>query len=420
MTPGDDLRKHLTDALIAAALTNPKRSAAVEILDSIEPGLSLRIGLKNARWSYRSRAMEQSRLRLSLGAWPEVSVGQVRMLVGRLRVGLDADAAGQPLALTMGELLAIYDARRLSQLRKRQVIYRALTNATVTLRHRAPSEIGRRDISEIVDLMAERAPIHANRVLAYMKAFFGWAVGRGYLESNPAAAITKPSREVTRDRTPSLAELVEIWIAAGELGYPFGPVIRLLILTASRRDEIGGMQLAEVSLPSGQEEGSWTLPSCRSKNGRAIRLPLAPLARATLEQAIAQRTMDSSFVFTTTGRTSISGWSRAKARIDERVRMRRRSLGVVEDMPDWRIHDFRRAFATAACDLLGVDPAVADRCLNHTGAATTSTVARIYGRSELFEPRREALSRWAKLITDEVRKAQPNDRPSEDLSDIAA
>ena len=346
--------------------------------------------------------MEQSRLRLSLGPWPDVSVGQVRMLVGRLRVGLEADTTGLAAALTLGELLAIYDARRLSQLRKRQVIYRALTNATVSLRQRAPSEIGRRDISEIVDLMAERAPIHANRVLAYMKAFFGWAVGRGYLDSNPAVAISKPSREVTRDRTPSIAELVEIWIAAGELGYPFGPAIHLLILTASRRDEIGGMRLAEVSLPPGQQDGFWTLPSSRSKNGRAIRLPLAPLARATLERAIAGRTIESPFVFTTTGRTQISGWSRAKARIDQRVRQRRRSLGVAEDMPEWRFHDFRRAFATAACDLLGVDPAVADRCLKHTGAATTSTVARIYGRSELFEPRRDALNRWAELVAGEI------------------
>ena len=244
--------------------------------------------------------------------------------------------------------------------------------------------------------------IHANRVLAYMKAFFGWAVGRGYLESNPAVAISKPSREVTRDRTPSLAELVEIWLAAGELGYPFGPAIHLLILTASRRDEIGGMRLTEVSLPAGQDDGFWTLPSSRSKNGRAIRLPLAPLARATLERAIAGRAIESPFVFTTTGRTQISGWSRAKARIDQRVRIRRRSLGVAEGMPDWRFHDFRRAFATAACDLLSVDPAVADRCLNHTGAATTSTVARIYGRSELFEPRREALNRWAELLAGEL------------------
>jgi integrase len=168
------------------------------------------------------------------------------------------------------------------------------------------------------------------------------------------------------------------------------------------------MQLAEVNLPPGQQDGFWTLPSSRSKNGRAIRLPLSPLARATLEQAIGERTVESPLVFTTTGRTSISGWSRAKANIDRRVRLRRRSLGIQEDMPDWRIHDFRRAFATAACDLLSVDPAVADRCLNHTGAATTSTVARIYGRSELFEPRREALNRWAELLAGEVESARAN------------
>jgi len=399
------MASQITDQLIAATLEDRERPGKLELVDAIEPGLCLRVGAQSARWSYRSRALEQSRLRLSLGTWPDVSIGQARQLVGRLKGTFEHLPTEETAALTVGALLTRYDARRLSQLRKRHVILRAITAALAPVSHREVKSLGRRDISEIVDGMADRAPIHANRVLAYLKAFFGWAVGRGYLDSNPAAGISKPSREVARDRTPSLDELVEIWNAADDLGYPFGPAIKLLALTATRREEIGGMRVDEVALPPGDDEGCWTLPAGRSKNGRAIRMPLAPLARQILEQALAARSDEGPFVFSTTGRTPISGWSRAKTRMDLIVHARRRRRGVLVAMPPWRIHDLRRSFATAACDLLEIDPAVADRCLNHVGASTTSTVSRIYGRSEMFEPRRDALSRWAQLLLSAARAA---------------
>ena len=103
-------------------------------------------------------------------------------------------------------------------------------------------------------------------------------------------------------------------------------------------------------------------------------------------------------MFSTTGRSPVSGWSRAKARIDAIIQIRRGERGILEAMPAWRLHDLRRAFATAACDVLQIDPAIADRCLNHVGASTTSVISRVYARNELFEQRREALERWAELL----------------------
>lgn len=73
-----------------------------------------------------------------------------------------------------------------------------------------------------------------------------------------------------------------------------------------------------------------------------------------------------------------------------------------QPMGPWRLHDLRRSFATAACDLLAVDPAVADRCLNHVGASTTSTISRVYGRNEMFAQRADALRRWAALVAQTV------------------
>ena len=392
------LASQITDQVITAALGRLARPGAIEIFDALEPGLRLRIGSGAARWSYRVCVPAQSRLRIPLGTWPEVSVGDVRQLVARLKASFDPPDASEPAVLTVGGLLERYQARRLSQLRKGRVMGRAITCALAPLSHRDATTLGRRDISEIVDGMADRAPIHANRVLAYLKAFFGWAVGRGYLEVSPAAGISKPSREVARERTPSVDEIVEIWDAARELGYPFGPAISLLLLTASRRDEVGGMHLDEVSGDPDGKGGCWTLPAGRSKNGRAIRMPIVPAARRILDEAIAARDVDGPYVFSTTGRSPVSGWSRAKARIDTIIHARRRGRGVLDDMPGWRLHDLRRAFATAACDVLQIDPAIADRCLNHVGASTTSVISRVYARNELFDQRREALEKWAELL----------------------
>ena len=166
------------------------------------------------------------------------------------------------------------------------------------------------------------------------------------------------------------------------------------------------MRVAELDLPPDIDDGCWTLPAGRSKNGRAIRMPLAALARQVVSQALAARTVDGDFVFSTTGETPVSGWSRAKSRVDKLIRERRRRHGVLADMPPWRFHDLRRTFATAACDVLQIDPAVADRCLNHVGASTTSTVSRIYARNEMFEQRRDALVRWAELLATATGKAE--------------
>jgi integrase len=388
----------ISDQLVAATLADPNRPSTVELIDGLEPGLRLRIGAVHRRWSYLTRATTRARLRIPLGAWPEVSVADARRLVARLKATLDQPDTDDGGAMTVGDLVNRYDARRLSQLRKQRVMLRAITVALAPVWHLEPSALGRRHISEIVDGMADRAPIHANRVLAYLKAFFGWAVGRGYLEVSPAAGISKPSRETTRERTPTVDELVEIWEASSSLGYPFGPIIKLLILTASRRDEVGAMRVEEVSLSADGDEGCWTLPASRSKNGRAIRMPLGVLGCQVAQDALRGRPSAGPFVFSTTGTTPVSGWSRAKSRLDKLISQRRRGSGVRADMEPWRIHDLRRAFATAACDVLQVDPAVADRCLNHVGAATTSTVSRIYGRNEMFDQRREALLKWEQLL----------------------
>ena len=364
----------------------------------------------------------------------------------------------------LGALMERYAAEVLSHLRTGDKQRRSLRRIIDPLAHVLSTDVSDAMVEEIIDDIAQTAPVHANRILGYFSAFCSWAVGEramissrwavvrpaeerprdrrlsleesrdgihanrvlAYAKARPApggpsaAAIwkptlrrpyPKPTREIARDRTPTIEEVAEIWRAAETLGYPFGHIVQLLILTAARRDEVGAMQLSEPHLPEGGDEGCWTLPSSRSKNGRALRNPLSPLARRVLERALVARVADGPFVFTTTGRTPVSGWSRAKIRLDAVIAQHRRQRGELADMPSWRVHDLRRAFATAACDVLRVDPAVADRCLNHVGAGTTSTVARIYARSEMYDQRRDALNRWAELIAARGRRLRSRASP---------
>jgi integrase len=386
----------LTDQRIEAVMADPKRKQRLELVDSREPGLRLRIGESTAKWSVLARGAAAARLRVPIGAWPTVGVEHARTMARALKRTF-AEAPETEADDSLGTLLDRYKLRRLVQLRKGAVIGRALESVLGPLRGRACAEVSRREIAEAIDQMAERAPIHANRCLAYAKAFFGWAVGRGYLEHNVAAGIAKPTRERARERTPSLDEIAQIWLAADALGYPFGPIVKLLILTATRREEVGGVRVAELALGAEQRGGCWTIPADRSKNGRAIRVPLAHLAGQVLADALRLRAADGPYLFSTTGTSPVSGWSKAKVRLDLKLASWRSEAGEPPLEP-WRFHDLRRSFATHACDVLHVDPAVADRCLNHVGASTTSTVARVYARNELYDQRRDALERWADLV----------------------
>jgi integrase len=144
----------------------------------------------------------------------------------------------------------------------------------------------------------------------------------------------------------------------------------------------------------------------------ALRIPLSPLARALIKEALdhEERPKDSKFLFSTTGETSVSGFTKAKRRLDAEIEKARAAVAAERNetyrpsdtMPHWTIHDLRTTFNTHACEILGVPPHVADRILNHVATATRSKIMRVYNKSELFEPRRQALNQWAELLEERV------------------
>ncbi|WP_245444719.1 site-specific integrase [Microvirga sp. KLBC 81] len=267
---------------------------------------------------------------------------------------------------------------------------RLLTRADLaSWQNRDIRSISRQEILEVLDRMVERgAPVQANRLVAAMRRFFGWAVERGLLEASPMAALKPPSAEVSRDRVLSDAELAAIWRAAGEIGFPFGSAVQLMILTGQRRAEVLEAEWREFDLG----RGLWTIPCERSKNGGAHLIPLAPAA-VELLRAVPRIGPNPRLVFTTTGLTPFSGVSKAFARLTE---LAGRKMSEEHCLEPWRLHDLRRTFATG-CARLSIPLHVVEKCLNHVSGSFGGIIA-VYQRHDFLNERVQAMSLWAEHI----------------------
>lgn len=244
-------------------------------------------------------------------------------------------------------------------------------------------EIRRSDILTLIDTKAETSPFMANRLLALVRRFFNWAISKDLIDTNPAAGLAAPASERSRDRVLSSSELERVWKAAKTMSWPFGPIAQLLILTAQRRDEVVSMRWSEIDL----EEGVWTLPADRTKNGVPQRLPLPSLAKELLMAL--PRIEGTDFVFPSSRNPSakpVSGLSKAKARLDAEA-------GV----SDWRFHDLRRTAASGMAQL-GIAPHVIEKLLNHV-TGQLGGVAGIYNRFGYDSEKGKALEAWANHLS---------------------
>jgi integrase len=371
--------------------------------------------------------------RRALGRFPELSLTDARQkaiewkaLIRRgidpaeeiARIRLEQETARQNRR-TLSDILDQYEREKLAHLRRGSATRRALDGKCgllVTFLDREPSTITRAEVRAVLRERVVASPVSANRQLAYANAFFNWCVREEITPENPARSIAKPAQEKSRNRHHSIEELREIWAAAEDLGYPFGPWLRLAITLPMRRDELASIPLSELDL--GDEdatEGVWTLPASRTKNDSALKVPLCSLARTLILEAISheRRPAKSRFVFATNDTTAISGFAKAKRRVDrliEKSRVAAAAMAGVEPvpMPHWTFHDLRTTFTTMACDELHVDAGVADRILNHVASATTSKISRIYNQADLLDQRRDALRAWeaflqANVIANEAR-----------------
>ena len=253
------------------------------------------------------------------------------------------------------------------------------------------TEVTRPDILRMVDSIVDRgAPIAANETLSIAKRWLGWCVARGYIGASPIANVPAPSAKKSRDRVLTDEELRDVWEAAGALGYPHGPFLRLLILTAQRRGEVAGMRWGDVDL----ERAIWTLPAEQTKSGRRHDVPLSAAALDILK---ALPRFEGPYVFTSgDGTKPINSFSKLAVALDAAITKLRNEAGETEPMASHTLHDFRRSAATAMARA-GVAVHVLSAVLNHSAGSSQGVLA-VYNRHRYVEERRAALEDWGREV----------------------
>jgi integrase len=176
-----------------------------------------------------------------------------------------------------------------------------------------------------------------------------------------------------------------LWKACEKVGWPFGDLTRMLILTGQRRGEVAGMTWDEIDLTA----RIWTIPAARAKNGREHKVPLSSEAVAILETL---PRIGGARVFTTTGDTSVSGFSRGKTRLDAAIK----ALNGGAALDAWALHDVRRSVASGLARI-GVNLPVIERCLNHVSGSFGGIVG-VYQRHDFADAMRDALESWGRHI----------------------
>ena len=416
----------LTDAAIKR-FKKPE-TGRVEYWDSHTRGFGLRLSATGVQsWVVITRSLQAGawkQQRVTLGSYPALSLAQAR------KKATDAIAAAKkgddPAAAVKAERTALVDNSRNTFGTVRTEFlekYRGRQNrrpAPSTLREMTRvlsadafdgwtdtpmANLAKRDVLDILDAIVERgAETMANRTLAYLKLLFGWAANRGIIETDPTAGIKKPGHETSRDRVLSLDELRIIWQATESDHTQFNAIARLLLLTGARLREVAELAWREIDT----DARTWTLPAARAKNHREHMVPLsAPVlaileARKATQKALATEEKPAPrLVFTTTGETAFSGFSRAKTLLDKRI------AKTAPDMEPWRLHDLRRSVATHMAEDLRIAPHVIEAALNHV-SGTKAGVAGVYNRALHLDERRAALDAWADYLLREVGETKPD------------
>lgn len=258
--------------------------------------------------------------------------------------------------------------------------------AVPVLKSKPLPAIDRRDLRAVLKPVQDK-PATARKLFAILRRLFNFAVAEDDLAASPMAGMERPSGPASRDRVLEDWELELVWQASHKLGSPFGPLVRLLILTGARREEVAGLSWAELR----EDTAMWHLPAERAKKGNPLDLPLSSLAVQELAalKGKGDKWPRKGLLFSTTGKTPVSGFSKAKARLDAEIA----KLNDKEPLADWRLHDLRRTLATGM-QRLGVRFEVTEAILNHVSGAK-SGVAGVYQRHHWADEKRTAIEAWA-------------------------
>jgi len=407
----------LTDQSVAK-LSIPEGKSELIVFDDREPGFGVRLRAGGKRvWICQYRAGGQQR-RVTIKPVAELTAAKARDRAKAIKAGvtLGSDPQGERLAekeRAKTTLLHIVDDylraldRRVKASAMKLASYEAteryLRNHWAKLHQQPAHALSRREIAERLTAVAtENGPISANRARAALSSLYTWAMKEGLLDTlqaNPVAFTNKPADERHRDRVLSHVELRDIWQQSGD--GDFGKIVRLIMMTAQRRDEVANMARSELSI----DRALWSIPGPRTKNGimHDVPLPRAALeiVQSVPEPAAQEGELQRDLIFGA-GKGGFSGWSRSKADLDVRIaagRLKQAKAAGAEpaEMPHWTLHDLRRTADTLMNEELGIQPHVTEAILNHVSSQESGKkgVAKVYNRSKYATEKRAALDAWA-------------------------
>jgi integrase len=365
-----------------ATLAAPAGKTDAFIWDTDMPGFGIRVRGDSRRWVIQYRIGSQQR-RESLGDVRKVRLDAARKIARQrfasIELGVDpvAEKATAATRLTFAAVAAMYLDFKKPLLRPSSfaAAKRYFTVHCAPFSTRPLEGIQRVDVAaRLQELGKVHGRVAAARARANLSALFSWAMREGLVEANPVVATNNPAAGISsRERVLDSAEIQRIWNACGD--DDFGAIVRLLLLTGQRRNEIADLRWSEVDLDS----ALITLPTARTKNKRQHAVPLSIPALAILQSR--PHAADRDLIFGA-GDRGFTSWSNSKRAFDS----------VVGELPPWTLHDLRRSVATGMADI-DVDPHVIEAVINHASGSKRG-VAGIYNRSSYERQKRLALDRW--------------------------
>lgn len=380
------MKRKLTTKFIEGQKPNPKKR--LDFRDELMPGLVLRVSMSGTKTFCLHKRINGKMSRLTVGRFGVVSLAEARERVrqilyeietGRFEACTGVEVEAKP---TLIDVIPDYIEKHAKVHNRDWKRKEALLAKFYSLHGKRIDEIKRADVVKACDTIHQSAPVSANRALAHLKHLMTWCVERGMIEVSPIAGMKPLSKEQSRERVLSDAELGALWAASDAEGYPFGECMKLLILSGQRRAEVAEMRWSELDF----EKRLWTLPSQRAKNGRQHTVPITDDMLDVLQRL--PRFLGSDYVFTTTGKSPISGFGRLKRRLD---------LALPSSTEPWVIHDLRRTMSTNMA-MQGVPQPVTEALLNHK-TGVVSGVAAIYNVYSYSVEKRQALDGWCRHLS---------------------
>jgi integrase len=374
-----------------ASLALPAGKLDAIYFDDAMPGFGIRLraGGKSV-WIVQYRVGPKQR-RETLGDARKVDLDAARaaakLRLAEVALGGDPQAkkieARARAALSLGAVADRYLESKRAAVRPRTYTanHRYLTLHWKPLRSLPIDAVKRRDVAaRIGEIIKQHGAVAASRARATLSATFSWAMREGIATENPVLGTNDPAARVqSRDRVLSEDELRAIWKSCRD--DDFGRIIKLLILTGARRDEIGYLRWNEVDL----ERRVLNIPGDRTKNHHPLILPLPRLALSILESV--PRRDGCELIFGGRG-GAFGAWSYCTLQLHARI-----TEGEGKPLAAWRLHDIRRSVATHMAEL-GVQPHIVEEVLNHTGGHKRG-VAGVYNRSTYMAEKAAALNLWA-------------------------